>query len=142
MSAQKLDCDGYRQIFVMEYANGHPSSADGVTVSSVVVPQNVTFLNNDEDLAALVNSNSNRPKVGTAEEEEDVAPRDSYSIAFCLMIVLGMSTTFGWNFFVTAADYFKYSFRNVNDPKETTPLQRVFENALALVAMSVGLVGT
>lgn len=52
-----------------------------------------------------------------------------------------MGTSYPWNFFVTATDYFQYSFRNITDPGQSTSYQNLFETSLAVVSTTCGFIG-
>ncbi|XP_055328240.1 equilibrative nucleoside transporter 3-like [Paramacrobiotus metropolitanus] len=68
------------------------------------------------------------------------APNDRFNLAFLFMVLLGMSASYAWFFFVTASDYFKYAFRNVTNPTVPTALQNSFESSLAFGGTAVGLI--
>ncbi|OQV17639.1 Equilibrative nucleoside transporter 3 [Hypsibius exemplaris] len=69
------------------------------------------------------------------------APRDRWNMAFLLMVLIGMGTSYPWAFFVTATDYFQYSFRNVSQPDASTRYQSLFETSLAIVSTTCGFIG-
>ncbi|OQV25693.1 putative Equilibrative nucleoside transporter 3 [Hypsibius exemplaris] len=77
----------------------------------------------------------------TGEKNPRFAPPDRYNLACFLMGMMGMGAMYPWNFFITAADYFHYSFRNTTDPAHPTTYQNVFENTLSIVATSCGVFG-
>ncbi|XP_022254302.1 equilibrative nucleoside transporter 3-like [Limulus polyphemus] len=70
---------------------------------------------------------------------EDIAePKDRCKIVLLTFTLLGFTTLFPWNFFITANDYWIYKFRNVSekvlDPCEKTELQASFASYLSIAS--------
>ncbi|XP_014207859.1 equilibrative nucleoside transporter 3 [Copidosoma floridanum] len=64
--------------------------------------------NTDED-NPIVDYEDNEPFI------KHQIPVDRYNIAFLVFYLLGINTLIPWNFFITADDYWKYKFREINE---------------------------
>ncbi|XP_076313844.1 equilibrative nucleoside transporter 3-like isoform X1 [Tachypleus tridentatus] len=71
-----------------------------------------------------------------AEDKPQV--KDRCKIVLLAFTLLGFTTLFPWNFFITANDYWMYKFRNVSenilDPYEKTELQASFSSYLSIAS--------